>query len=699
MFKRRTFILGILSCTTILTTSKLFNSKKAWGNSDNLTALIARAEENTFDGFYSQAIELYKKAIPLATSPEEKLLIVNHLTRALILEERQLLYKASIAKEYDRPTAVLFNERAKQLRSEAIELANSAYEKSLLIYNKHDSTKTDSLDLAFNPQIAIVAAWLNLQMLLLSNKQKEETAIDIVRNLPVSSNKTYQTIQVANSIPRLQKQLLETAIEEAKKINDLHNLSLALGFLGKTYQQQKNYKKAIELTQEALSFAYLSPMLENRYRWHWQMAELYLVNNQNNLADLEYQQAIEIVELLKEKGLIPFKQKEKLIELYQNFLQLILSDTDRSDLNKILKTSDRLQAIKLERYFNQKCVSINYSEQTMSQTLNQAKAVLLRLIVLTRQSYLIAVFPSGNWKKIEIDLSREELKEIVKNYYRTLIFPNSAEYEDIAKSLYKKLIYPLETELEEEFALDRETPKLIFIGDDFTNNIPISTLIDPKTNKYLIENYIIINSLASNFKLDISQQKKLNLLAFGLVDGTYYLPYVADELESIAQTVNSIETYLNEEFNTKNLQRSLEENEGKNTLHIATHGSFNGLAETSYIEASDRKIVIPEFKKFLVQMHEPFSLVVLSACSSAAGSNNSVLGIAGSAFLSGINTCIATYWNVNDDEIYLTMSEFYSNLKQGNSTAEAIRKAQLGQLQKNQHPYYWGSLVLLSSQI
>ena len=98
-------------------------------------------------------------------------------------------------------------------------------------------------------------------------------------------------------------------------------------------------------------------------------------------------------------------------------------------------------------------------------------------------------------------------------------------------------------------------------------------------------------------------------------------------------------------------------------------------------------------------MYEPFSLVVLSACSSAAGSNDSVLGIAGSAFLSGVNNCIATYWTVNDDRISLTMSEFYSNLKQGNSIAQAIRKAQLGQLKNNQHPYYWGSLVLLSSQI
>lgn len=99
---------------------------------------------------------------------------------------------------------------------------------------------------------------------------------------------------------------------------------------------------------------------------------------------------------------------------------------------------------------------------------------------------------------------------------------------------------------------------------------------------------------------------------------------------------------------------------------------------------------------------QPIELLVLSACETAQGDNQAILGLAGVAVRAGAQSTIATLWGANDEATAELMGYFYQNLNQNQeiSKAEALREAQL-QLLQNQdqysHPYYWAPFVLIGN--
>jgi CHAT domain-containing protein len=136
---------------------------------------------------------------------------------------------------------------------------------------------------------------------------------------------------------------------------------------------------------------------------------------------------------------------------------------------------------------------------------------------------------------------------------------------------------------------------------------------------------------------------------------------------------------LNQDFTIDRLQKSLQE-KSPSIVHLATHSFFRaGKPENSYIEFWDDKLALNNINT--INWNSPnLELLVLSACQTALGDDDAELGFAGLALKAGVKSVVASFWNIDDAATLVLMSEFYRQLGQTSTKAEALRQAQLKML-------------------
>ena len=92
-------------------------------------------------------------------------------------------------------------------------------------------------------------------------------------------------------------------------------------------------------------------------------------------------------------------------------------------------------------------------------------------------------------------------------------------------------------------------------------------------------------------------------------------------------------------------------------------------------------------------------LVMLSACNSGGGraAGESLSTLARSFFFAGARGLLLTHWYVNDIAAARTGAVMLLNMRNGDSSAEALQKAQLGvyRLQGGSHPAFWAPFALM----
>jgi CHAT domain-containing protein len=524
--------------------------------------------------------------------------------------------------------------------------------------------------------------------------------IDLVQSL----------MQLAVHQPTLYQQIepiLFTALEQAKQLGDPRVESYVLGYLGQLYEQQTQWQKAKNYTQNALLLSQSIQADEMSYKWQWQLGRI--LKQQNNSdpknAIAAYTGAVQTLQSLRQDLVairqdIQFDFRDRVEPVYRELVDLLLSAENPSadNLKQARDVIENLQLAELDNFFRDACI------EAQPQAIDQIdpNAVILYGIILKDRLEMIASLPDNSLFHYRTSIANSELTQSLKQLRFFLQKPYlSPEAQQLSQQVYRWLIEPLDSQLK-----GNET--LVFVLDGELRNIPMAALSDGK--QYLIEKHPVVIAPGLQLLDPKPITRPLNALTAGLVEPPKewekqfaILPNVPEELQKIEEVGVNSEALLNEEFNRENLETQVT-SQPFQVIHLATHGQFSSQAEKTFILAADGPINIKQldnlFRSREQNQTRAIDLLVLSACETAPGDNRAVLGLAGIAVRAGARSTVASLWSLNDESAVAFMGHFYKQLVEGKTRAEALRQAQLAFLKdKNRYdaPVYWAPYVLVGN--
>ncbi len=502
--------------------------------------------------------------------------------------------------------------------------------------------------------------------------------------------------------------LLSTAIAQARTLKDKRAEAYALGQLGTLYEQTNQWTDAQILTQRALLSLETIQAPEIRYRWEWQLGRLRQHQNDRLGAIQSYQAAIESLQQVRNNLLsvntdVQFSFRDNVEPVYRQYIKLLLSEQkqDANGLKKAIQTVDQLQLAELENYLG--CTL----DASQVEQVQDDQTAILYPIILSDRIAVIAQLPGAT----ETTVYRESLipQDIADKTLARLqsSLTNPSKTPDViadAQTVYDWLIRPLEKEL-------AQTPAktLVFVPDGALRNIPMAVLHDGE--QYLIEKGYGV-AIAPRLQLFTPQPDtpSLQVLMGGIglpqeIKATRFSPIakLEEELDGIAQYVDSKNVLLNESFTSDNLRAQLETGDFS-AIHWKTHGVFSSDPDETYLVAYQEQISAQDLNG-LIQLGSqggvhPLELVVLSACETAQGDKRAVLGLAGLAARTGTRSVLSTLWTAQDTPNTEFMIRFYQALSQPDTPiAEAVRLAQLSLINDYGYttPYVWANYMLIGN--
>ncbi|BAU40595.1 CHAT domain-containing protein [Leptolyngbya sp. O-77] len=522
------------------------------------------------------------------------------------------------------------------------------------------------------------------------------------------------------------KETLNSIANAAEKLGDRRSLSFALGELGRWYECQKEYEKALEITQDARIAA--EGEYDSRYLWEWQTGRILQAQGQTTESIAAYERAIATLEIIRDDILIAsrdiqFDFRDSIDPVYRELVALRLkqgkpsellppASSDQPDsLSRALGTLDSLKLAELQNYFGDDCVLTSRNvDLTVAQKLltEGDRTAVISTVVLDDRTAVLLTLPNGDRQYEWINTDRQTLRDEVNAYRRGLEVDFRAYNPQPAQKLYDQLIRPFEPLFQQQ-----QVETLTFVQDDILRSVPMSALHDG--TQFLIQKYAIAYTpslqLTSPVPLD---RGNLRALAAGLTDtspsdseaGRFDpLFYVSEELDAILTELPRSQTLTGNAFRLDNLTQTLFSNNFP-ILHIATHGIFGTEAEDTFLVTADppeNKLTLNQLDRLLrgVDPNRPVQLLSLTACTTAVGDDRAALGLAGVAAQAGVRSVLASLWFVNDAATSDLIKGFYADLKNPDlSKAKALQQAQTQLIEsggKFARPAYWAPFILVGN--
>ncbi|MBE9045851.1 CHAT domain-containing protein [Pleurocapsales cyanobacterium LEGE 10410] len=538
-------------------------------------------------------------------------------------------------------------------------------------------------------------------------------------NFPPSQTTIYARLHLVQSLwqlgiePERIIQICTTAIAQARTLGDRRGESLALGTLGNVYEREGQLIDAETYTQQALTIAKGIKAADIAYRWHWQLGRLLTERGEIESAIEAYDQAVQNLQVLRNDLVavnsdVQYSFQESVEPVYRESVALLLEsqrdNPNEAMLNKARNRLEALQLAELDDYFREACIDTNTIILDNVVDRDNPTAAIIYPIILPQQLQVIVKIPQQPLRYFTIDESQERIEATLQQIREYIIEPDrTEETKMLSHQVYNWLIADIEADL-----ASQGVNTLVFVLDGALRNVPMAVLYDGQ--QYLVEKYAIAISLGLQlFPPQTLTPESLQVLAAGLVQPPPEfpqfspLPDVKSEFDRIEQTGVTNKQLLDEEFTSNTLEENVNTTPF-NILHLATHGQFSSSPEDTFILAADGAINITQFDRLLrrrdASSDRSLELLVLSACQTATGDNRAVLGLAGTSVKAGARSTLASLWNVSDRATAILMGEFYRELTQGTSKAEALRRAQITLLTKYPQyarPGYWTPYVLVGN--
>ena len=653
-------------------------------------------------GYHQRALPVFQQALPVLKKSRDRYrnaAFLNSLADLYFtLGETQTMVKYLLssvdeARQADNPRllAAILNDLGNALAwSEDYESALAAYTQCLDILAADQSKSGIDLNLK---------AQLNKIRILYLNSVLEEL-LNSDRIDPETESKLFYPAD----------QILQQALEIAKKIRNSKLISYAYGYSGRLREEGAHYREAKKLTGSAIFFARQSNAPEILYLWQWQMGRILAAENKVKQALEFYNQAVATLNPIRTELFAGYRYQKDFFNLrvkpvYLGLAELLLKQAEKTKdktayKNRMFAARDTMEILKtaeLQDFFQDEC---SVATQTKMTKLDKTpgKTLLLYPISLENSLILLATFPDGMRHKI-VPVEQKELKKIANRFRTDLQNVTSKDFFTDAQKLYNWLIRPLEENLTKQ-----QIDSIVIAPDGALRLIPFSTLHDGE--KFLIEKYAIGTVPAISLtEMQAFQSGDSEILISGLshgVQGFAPLPSVEAELTDIKDIMQGEKAYLNAEHNLSNLTREFQ-NKAYSIVHFATHGAFGGSSEKTFLLLYEDKLNMNQLSRLIDYgryRNSQVELLTLSACQTAMGDERAALGLAGVAVKAGVKSVVATLWFVDDEATSLAIIEFYRQLKTpGISKAKALQNAQkmLIAQKRFQHPAYWAPFLLIGN--
>ena len=390
----------------------------------------------------------------------------------------------------------------------------------------------------------------------------------------------------------------------------------------------------------------------------------------------------------KERILKLSEAEIKLAEQFKKFIDQIKNQLKESDLSDTKKI-DNLEELTV---LNRKIRDLN--------------AAVLYPLILNDRLELLLITPGSPPLRRTVKISKENLYKRILRLRGHLANPrsNKVESQMASRDIYDVLIKPIEEDLKKS-----GIQTIIYSPDGALRYIPLSAMYDGQ--KWLIESYSV-NNFDSLSNLDLKPQVNSNprILAAALTNPISIsinnqkfnfssLASTAFEIESIKNLNPNTSLLFDKEFTPKNISNFGGTYE---ILHLATHGLFNPTdPEQSFILfGNGERITLRNIDRLNLR---GVDLVVLSGSETALGGITQdgleVFGLGYQFQRAGVRAVIASLWSIDDSGTQVLMNDFYTELRQGKSKVEALRKAQINALRRpnTQQPYYWAPFILIGN--
>ncbi|MBL1200609.1 MAG: CHAT domain-containing protein [Nostoc sp. GBBB01] len=551
-----------------------------------------------------------------------------------------------------------------------------------------------------------------------------------IANLPLGRSAIYAQVNLAQRLLEMRQKfpepnpetigkILAVARQQAQQLEDIRSESFVLGNLGHLYELSQQWSIAQDLTTQALNLSQSIQASDIAYRWQWQLGRILCqgkpqCDRQGDItgAIAAYQQAFNTLQnirsdLIATNKNVQFSFRETVEPVYRRLVDLLLQSSapSQENLTQARNVIEALQVAKLQNYLRQACEDTKLALDKVIDSQDQTSAVIYAIILDDRLEVIL--------KRPNQELShyatppQQKIEEVVSRLYENL--QEDGSYEEVqqdGQKVYNWLIQPIEKELK-----DSKIKNLIFVLDGALRKIPMASLYDGQ--QYLVEKYAVSLALGLQVREPIAlDRSKIKILAASLTQplnntefsGFSRLANVEQEIKEIKKTGLAVNWIADREFTTKNFNKKLNST-NFDVVHLATHGLFSANRENTFVVTADGKLKIDEFDRLFLNQGQKrdrrrIELLVLSACQTATGNDQAVMGIAGTTVQAGASSAIASLWDLDDEASVPFIKEFYTHLGQPNiSRAEALRLAQQVLLKnpKYDHPRYWAPYVLVGS--
>jgi CHAT domain-containing protein len=559
-------------------------------------------------------------------------------------------------------------------------------------------------------------ALLRVQLSIDSDKASASAlwsqALQSVQALAVSKRSVFalihlariaQTEQLVNDDAQL-LQLLKQAEQRSETLNDARLLSYALGYQGSWHEKHKQWQQAEQLTAKAADAAQRNNTLESLYLWEWQAARLHAAQHRDEQALAAYRRAVFSLQQVRQELATSQSFREQINPLFLSLADVLLQKARASHdpaqtqalLQEARSTVEQLKSAELQDYFQDRCVA-NFKEKSQGLEQVAKKTAVLYPILLPDRVEILLSFQEGLQQFI-VPVSSQVLNEHIHDFRYKLEKRTTFQYLQAAKQLHQWLIQPLLPALH-----SHQIETLVIVPDGALRSIPFAALYDGK--QYLIEQF----ALATTPSLSLTNPQSLpashiEVLLNGLtqsVQGFAALPNVKQELQAIHEQFEHSQVLENQDFQSSSLGNALL-NSPYRIVHIASHGQFDRNPKATFLLSYDGRITMDVLEQYLSASKyrdQPVELLTLSACQTAAGDDRAALGMAGVAVKAGARSALASLWFINDQASSDLITQFYSQLKQGATKAQALRAAQLSLLKDNRynHASYWAAFLLIGN--